>query len=89
MLDWQNCPQSHAVVHHCKPCAPLEWSSEVKYRFQQIISTNLPAVGPEYFKDQEDLKTALAFSKMIHSGVIAPYLENKPPVKIHPARLEY
>ena len=60
-----------------------------RFQFQQVTSPNLPNVGPEYFVDQEDLKTALAFAKMIHSGVIAPYLENKPPVKIHPARLDY
>ena len=58
-------------------------------QIKKIRSPHLPAVGPDYFIDQEDLKTAFSFAKGIHNGNIPAYLENKPPVKIHPARLEY
>ena len=58
-------------------------------RFKKIRSPNLPDVGPDYFVDHEDLKTAFAFSKGIHSGNLPAYLENKPPVKMHTARLRY
>ena len=57
-------------------------------RFKKIRSPHLPAVGPDYFVDQEDLKTAFSFAKGIHTGTVPAYLENKPPVKIHPARLK-
>lgn len=34
-------------------------------RFNRIRSPHLPAVGPDYFVDQEDLKTSFAFAKGI------------------------
>ena len=55
-------------------------------RIKKIRSPDLPAVGPDFFVGQDDLKTAYNFGKGIHSGNIPEYLENKPPVKIHPAR---
>lgn len=55
-------------------------------RFKKIRSPNLPAVGPESFVDQEDLKTAFSFAKGINDGRLPPHLETKPPVKINPAR---
>ena len=55
-------------------------------RFKKMLSPYLPTVGPYYFDDQEDLKCAFSFGKGIHNGTVPDYLENKPPVKINPAR---
>ena len=54
--------------------------------FKRIFSPNLPAVTPDFFNGQEDLKTAFLFSKGLNDGYLPPHLEAKPPVKIHPAR---